>query len=293
MKQLRVGLMMLSPVGITALSVFTDPYYVGCLITIIAIIATVITFALFGNRQRNISRWPSALWNRPIWLLFPVIAIATGGTCKLYIEHDQHIQERLVPMEDGRPWQEGLTARVYWNNQPSKEIREGFADTVKLLGFNYVEVESTEEANLRIWLNSWKYRCKWPATEGFASLDPTPSDLGSRVGDIHICSVTTPYTWDRLPEYSLMAHETAHLIATQEHIGKGLMAEGGGDGSRWFNDMEIQEMCDKINSFHKSVRSIPDDPSDRPYQRNREAMLTKPACGSEELRPRQAPSPRD
>ena len=210
-----------------------------------------------------------------------------------YIEHKQRIEERLMPIEDARPWPEGLTARVYWNKDPSEEIRKGFSDTVKLLGFNYVDVESIKEANLRIWLNSWEYHCKWPAIEGFVSLDPNPGHLGSQVGDLHICKITTPYTWHRLTEYSLMAHETAHLLAAQEHIGKGLMAEGGGDGSRWFNDTEVKTMCGKIDSFHKSVRSTPNGPSNKSRQKTREDASVEQACGAGALRPQLAPGPKN
>ena len=285
--------MAIAAIGFTALSVFTDPFNMGLLITIIAITATLVTIVIFRKRHPNASGWLSALWSSPIWLVFPLIAIATGGTCKFYIEHKQQIEERLMPIEDARPWQEGLTARVHWNKQPSDEIRKGFSDTFRLLGFNYVVVESIKEANLRIWLNSWEYHCKWPATEGFASLDPSPGNLGSQVGDIHICKITTPYTWDRLPGYSLMAHETAHLLAAQEHIGNGLMAEGGGDGSRWFNDTEIQTMCDNIDSFHQSVRSAPSVPNDWFHQTDGEDASAQQPCGTGGLRPQQAPSPKN
>ncbi len=291
MKQLQVCAVTLAPIGFTAVSVFTDPFNVGLLLTIIGVIATIVAFLIFRKRHRDIVGWPSAILNRPIWLLFPVTAIATGGTCGIYIEHNQHIQDRLMPIEDGRPWRDGLIARVYWNKQPSKEMRKGFGDTVKLLGFSYHDVDSVEDANMRMWLNSWKYNCKWPATEGLASLDLNPSNLGSQVGDIHICRVTTPYTWDRLPEYSLMAHETAHLLAAQEHIGDGLMAEGGGDGSRWFNDSEIQAMCEKIDAFHRSARSTADHSIDWSHQRSGDESPAKPACGSEELRPQPEPRP--
>ena len=127
-------------------------------------------------------------------------------------------------------------------------------------GFTYESVESMEDANLRIWIDSWTHLCKWPTNKGFANLEPDPGPDGSRSGDIHICKFTTPQPLARrMTSRSLIAHETAHIFAAQEHTGSGLMANAGGDGSPWFNQDEIRKMCDKINESHEAARAKSED----------------------------------
>ena len=174
---------------------------------------------------------------------------------------------------------------MYWNEQPSDGMEGGFADTVKLLGFKYENVESAEEANIRMWLNSWAYHCKWLNAAGFVSLDPNPSSYGSETGDIYICRFTTPFKHHPTTDYSTMAHETAHLLAAQWHFGNGLMGEGGGDGSPWFSEIEIQVMCDKIKAYHESVRAAGNNSNGQSAGGTLEGDMATHPCGSEELRP--------
>ena len=52
------------------------------------------------------------------------------------------------------------------------------------------------------------------------------------------------------------------------HFGTGLMAEGGGDGSPWFSEEDVDKMCQRINEFHQLVRQEPD------------GVPEGPACGA-------------
>ena len=54
--------------------------------------------------------------------------------------------------EDSEVWREDLPLKVYWSKQPSEELKAGFSDTVEVLGFNYENVDSVEDANIRICL---------------------------------------------------------------------------------------------------------------------------------------------
>ena len=263
----KKGQELLVALAITAvfvlLSILTSPRDVGIAI---AFVFTIVMISIAIVRHSNITRLVSRIWNHPIWLVIPLIALSSGATCKLYVEHNQQIEEKLTAPEEGIPWREGLVARVYWNKPPSPEMRKGFGDTVRLLGFSYEDVDSLEEANIRIWPDSWRYHCKWPTNEGFASLDPNPSSLGSQNGDIYTCKFTTPIKFHATTDYSTMAHETAHIFAAQVHYGNGLMGIGGGDGARWFNDEEIEMMCENINSLHESVKAMNDNSDDPPLQ---------------------------
>ena len=255
MKWVRQSATVLVPIVFAALAAFIDPYNVGALIVVIAIFGVAIATWVYVRRHPQIAEVLSGLWRQRIWLIFLLTAVATGGICGLYVEHKGRLQEKERPIEDAMPWERGLVARVYFSKPVSKEMREGFAYTMGLLGYSYVEVDTSSEANLRIWIDSWEGHCKWPPTEGFAVLDLEPSEGGSDIGDIHICRIRAPLKWNRLSDYALMAHETAHVIAAQEHIGDGLMGEGGGDGSESFNETEVQAMCAKVNSLPQPIRS--------------------------------------
>ena len=237
-------------------------------------------------RHSSLTNLVSNICNHPLWLALPLIAAFTAATFWLYEAHNQQVAAKLTEPEEGLPWREGLVARVYWNSPPSPDMRDGFAETVRLLGFSYEDVDSAGEANLRIWPQSWQYYCKWPTTLGFASLDPEPGSLGSQNGIIHICKFTTPIKLHPSSDYSVMAHETAHIFAAQVHIPNGgLMGPGGGDGSQRFNETEIETMCKNINDFHDSVISKSDSPNRKAVQNNLKDTHANPPCGSDELRP--------
>ena len=228
------------------------------------------------------------LLRRRAWLIFVVTAVGTGGMCVVYVEDRERLQEKEVPIENARAWQRGLVARVYWSEPVSGEMRKGFADTVRLLGYNYVDVDSVGEANFRIWIDSWKDYCRWPSSEGFAVPDPEPGERGSQTGAVHICRMRAPLNWNRLSDYALIKHEVAHVIAAQEHIGSGLMAEGGGGGSESFNEMEIQAMCDKINALPEPLRPVGRSVEGRTQPGSQQEGQMVSVCGSEELRPMRA-----
>ena len=132
-------------------------------------------------------------------------------------------------------------------------MENGFGETAETLGFSYERAQSIHDANFRIWFDSWAYGCKWLTAYGFSSLDATPSTFGSQTGDIYICKFTTPLTGRRPSDYSLMAHEAAHIFAAQPHFGNGLMMEGGGNGADRFTEKEVDTMCNKIAAFHSSI----------------------------------------
>ena len=215
------------------------------------------------------------------WAVRPVtmITIFYAATSLLFWVHAYKIAGELTTPEEGEPWREGLTVRVYWNKPPTKGMENGIADTAEILGFSHEKVDSLEDANIRIWPDSWEYMCKWTTSAGFASLDPNPGALGSQTGDIHICKFTSPIKDHPITDYSTVAHETAHILAAQGHFGDGLMGVGGGNGSSWFNEMEIQKMCDKINEYHESVRTKKESLNGQTRQSILEHDIGSPPCG--------------
>ena len=132
-------------------------------------------------------------------------------------------------------------------------MQDGFTETATLFGFQYEIVATPEQANIRIWPNSWMHMCKWLDTNGFVSLDPNPRAQGARTADIYICTFTLPWNARADMDYSVMSHEAAHVFGAIEHFGDGLMAQDGGTRASKFIDEEITTMCEKINSFHASV----------------------------------------
>ena len=221
------------------------------------------------------------LWRCLVLRVFALVIFLCFMTSSLYLVHSYQLSGKLTKPEQGRPWREGLVARVYWDEPPSQGMQSGFADTVKVLGFNYENVEGVEEANVRIWPDSWAYLCKWGRIEGFASLDPNPSIYGGETGDIYTCRFTSPFKDRPFTDYSVMAHETAHLLAAQPHFGSGLMGEGGGHGAFRFNETEIQIMCNRVRSFHQSVRAPIGDSSSRMVTGPLEGEKGSFQCGSQ------------
>ena len=128
----------------------------------------------------------------------------------------------------------------------------GFDETAQNLGFTYEPVQSIHDDNFRIWFDSWAHHCKWLTAYAFVSLDPNPHTLGSQTGDVHLCKFTTPLTGRRPADYSIVAHEVAHIFAAQPRFGDGLMAEGG-NGAERFTEHELDTMRNKINVFRYSI----------------------------------------
>ena len=178
--------------------------------------------------------------------------------------HVPHISANVTNPADGQPWRDALPAPVWWQTPPSQEMENGLSNTARLLGVQYKRVQSVHDANLRVWADSWAYKCKWITSHAFISLDSTPSPCGGQTGDIYFCRLTTPITVRKLSDYSIIAHEAAHIFAAQPHFGDGLMAKGGGKHAQWFTDEEVRTMRTRINNFRNS-----DDQKCEPTTRTR------------------------
>ena len=135
----------------------------------------------------------------------------------------------------------------------------GFTETANLLGYDYERAPTKEEANFLIQFDSWAHMCKWLQTAAFVNLEANPSPEGARQAEMHICNITVPWGRSINSGYSLIAHEAAHVFPAIAHFGTGLMAEGGGDGSPWFSEEDIDRMCKKINDFRDSLEKAAND----------------------------------
>ena len=204
------------------------------------------------RKRRTIVRVATYIWNQPIMLGILLIPTLSILTCTTHLSHMGNIGNQIASPGQSKPWQKELPARVYWNEQPNPDMEQGLADTAKLLGFRYEEATTAESANIQIWPNSWMHSCKWLETTAFVSLDRDPPMEGAQTANIYICRFTFP--WEKkITDYSLMAHEGAHVFADIGHFGEGLMGSGEGNGSTWFNEEETKELCKRINKFHDSV----------------------------------------
>ena len=199
---------------------------------------------------REVGVW---IWGRPVVLTIALTAVLLSAILIVYAVDEMKIAKQVTAPEDSLPWHLDLPARVYWNELPSYDAQQGFAKTARLLGFRYEEASTRERANIRVWPNSWKHKCKWLETAAFVSLDPSPPAEGVRTADLYICRFTLPWHKRIEADLSLVAHEAAHIFAAKGHFGAGLMAEGGGDGSSWFSDEDIKELCKKITGFHAAA----------------------------------------
>ena len=189
-----------------------------------------------------------------IGFLIPGITIVALA---IAIEYETgRVSDDLISWEQSQPWRKGLTANVYWDKAPSEETRAGFERTAILLDVRFEHVSEGDEANIRIWPDTeTRGYCKLGTIAGFVSRDPITEDEGLESGDIYLCRWLWRPDKPHLTDYSLMAHETAHLLAgVGHHPGGGLMAEMGGDRSQWFSEEEIRWMCDRINTLSEVKR---------------------------------------
>ena len=122
-------------------------------------------------------------WGRPILISMLIPSVLLTITCGARIGDELLTAPKTTLPEDSEVWREDLPLKVYWSKRPSEELKAGFSDTVEVLGFNYENVDSVEDANLRIWLDSWSRSCKWMKTAGFVSPDPNPSEQGAQTGE--------------------------------------------------------------------------------------------------------------
>ena len=219
-------------------------------------LAILYVISLAVIHKRNPTSIPESIkraWNRPIYLLLITLTSLSMMTGAALLKHSEHIDQVTTAPKEGTPWREELTVRVYWDERISEEARRGLADTAKVLGFQYDNVQARDDANLHVWPSSRAKKCKWPSTKAFVSLDSSPDAQGSQWGEIYICGFKNPLLKSKLDDYAIMAHETAHILAAQPHFGDGLMAEAGGNGADWFTEEEIKSMCEKISKFRKSL----------------------------------------
>ena len=224
---------------------------------IVAAVLILATLVVGKTTWRNPAGVALSTWGRPILIAMLMPSVLLTITCGARLVDMDLIAGKTTLPEDSEVWREDLPLKVYWSKRPSEELKAGFSDTVEVLGFNYENVDSVEDANITIWLDSWSRSCKWMKTAGFVSPDPNPSDQGAQTGEIHICQFTTPFKDHPLTDdYSTITHDTGHLLAAQPHFGTGLMAKGGGDGSPRLSKTEIKTMRHKIDTFHESVRPI-------------------------------------
>ena len=209
------------------------------------------------------------IWRHPIYFLTTTTIAISILIFALSALHVQQVSANVTNPAAGQPWRQGLTAQVWWEKPPSKEMEYGLADTAQIFGFAYERVQSFHDANLRVWFDSWAYQCKWLTTYAFVSLDPNPSSCGGQTGDIYVCKFTASFADRRLSDYSLVAHEAAHIFAAQPHFGDGLMAEGGGKYASRFTDEEFKAMRTRVNAFNTSTGPECTDPPQTPAERRR------------------------
>ena len=82
-----------------------------------------------------------------------------------------------------------------------------------------------------------------------------------------------------------MAHEAAHIFAAKGHFGAGLMAEGGGDGSSWFSDEDIKELCKKISGFHAAAEPGGGEGNKGKIEKSGGGDVSGSQCGNEGIVP--------
>ena len=160
--------------------------------------------------------------------------------------------------DDFHPWMEHHQAVVYWDAGHTAAMRAGFESTAELLGVDFRHTDDIDEANLRVWIDRRRFKYgglggvwgraqeEWPSTPH-----------GIEAGDIYLF----PTSWglrrfcpvDRINDYSLMAHETAHLLAGVGHFGAGLMVAGPEyRGRKWFTVEDILYMQRHVGDFRRT-----------------------------------------
>ncbi len=224
----------------------------------------IIVTAVVLRATKRWKRFPGTIrgtWKNPYLFSYLAIVVAVPTLIGVPVAfHQKHVTANTTIPEEGRPWREGLPARVWWQESPTQEMESGLVDAAKALGINYERVQSVNQANLRVWLGSWAYKCKWLAAYAFVSLEPRPSACGGQTGDIYVCRYKTPFADRHISDRAVIAHEAGHIFAAQPHFGDGLMAEGGGTYAYWFTDEELEAMRTRISEFRGSTKSECADP---------------------------------
>ena len=208
-----------------------------------------------GQTRHGLRTQIRHIWMRPatFFLFATLVAMPSviGATYGLHAK--LLIAPNTGSIHEGKPWRQDLPAEVWWSKPPSRELEEGLTDTTAMFGIAYQRVQSPQDANLRVWIDSWAYGCKWLTSSAFASLETPPSSCGGQQGDIYLCTFDNPSTERRIPKRSIIAHEAAHIFAAQPHFGDGLMAEGGGKYATWFTEEETRAMLAKVETFRREA----------------------------------------
>lgn len=224
-------------------------------VTALPCILVAVAVLLRTGRWRRITTVIQNSWENPFGFAFGATVVVTFTIACLVLLECFNIKENTTPPEEGRPWREELPARVWWQQPPTPEVENSLVETARTLGVVYKRVHSEEDANLRVWMDSWAYQCKWGTAYAVASVERNPKVCGGETGDIYVCRFRPPFEDRPLADQSIIAHEAGHIFAAQPHFGDGLMAPGGGDYAEWFTNEEVRTMRDRINGFRESVKS--------------------------------------
>ncbi len=250
----RIAIFILA-VGFNALAILWAGSFLMAWVTAIpfVLLATVILYR--KGRWRRVTTIIRNSWQNPFGFALCAITLVTTIIACLALYEYFNIQANTTLPEEGRPWREGLPARVWWQEPPTQEVEDSLAETAKLLGVVYERVHSREEANLRVWIDSWAYQCKWGGSYAVASVERNPNVCGGETGDIYVCRFNTPFADRPTADHSVISHEAGHIFAAQPHFGDGLMARGGGDYAERGTDEEVRTMRTRIKEFRESVES--------------------------------------
>ena len=260
------------------------------------IVLAIMAFAMMviaGQTRHGLRTQIRHVWMRPaMFFLFTALVAIPSVIGATYILH----QELLIAPKTGstheaKPWRQNLPAQVWWSKPPSPELEQGLIDTATIFRIPHQRVQSPQDANLRVHVDSWAYGCKWLTPLAFASPETPANSCGGQQGDICLCAFDNPSTARRIPKRSIIAHEAAHIFAAQPHFGDGLMAEGGGKYATWFTEEETRAMLTKVETFRREagpecVSPAPIDPTNSnvptlpfmPSQRYRQEISAEKGC---------------
>ena len=251
---LRIAILILT-VALNALAILWAGHILMAWVTPIPCVLVAGVVLVRKGRWCRIRTTIHKSWENPFGFALCATVVVTTTIACLAVYEVLNIKANTTPPEEGRPWREGLPARVWWQEPPTQEVENSLVETATILDVVYERVHSREEANLRVWINSWAYQCKWAVAYAVASLERNPNVCGGKAGDICVCRFTTPFEDRPVADHSVISHEAGHIFAAQPHSGDELMAKGGGDHAGRLTNEEIKTMRTRIKEFRGSVNS--------------------------------------
>ena len=251
---LRIAISILA-VGLDALAILWAGNLLMAWVTAIPCVLVAVAVLFKKGRWRRITTTIHNSWENPFGFALCATVVVTTTIACLAVYEVLNIKANTTPPEEGRPWREGLPARVWWQEPPTQEVEDSLAETATMLDVVYERVHSREEANLRVWIDSWAYQCKWATAYALASLERNPNVCGGQTGDIYVCRFSTPFEDRPVADHSVISHEAGHIFAAQPHFGDGLMAKGGGHYAERLTNEEVKTMRTRIKEFRESVKS--------------------------------------